>query len=72
MTLDQLSAAAGGRIVRGDGSEEITDIAFDNARVERGSLFVCVRGMTADGHDFAESALLAGAVALALKLYGMW
>jgi UDP-N-acetylmuramoyl-L-alanyl-D-glutamate--2,6-diaminopimelate ligase len=64
MRLDQLSAAAGGTIVRGDGSEEIGDVAFDSSRVRPGSLFVCVRGMTADGHAFAAAALDAGAKAL--------
>lgn len=64
MRLDQLSAAAGGRIVRGSGGEEIDDVAFDSSRVHPGTLFVCVRGMSADGHDFAAAAVEAGAAAL--------
>ncbi|MEO7198416.1 MAG: Mur ligase domain-containing protein, partial [Solirubrobacterales bacterium] len=64
MRLDQLSSGIAGRIVGGDGSEEITDIAFDSARVKPGTLFVCVRGMSADGHDYAPAALDAGARAL--------
>ncbi|MBA2521930.1 MAG: UDP-N-acetylmuramoyl-L-alanyl-D-glutamate--2,6-diaminopimelate ligase [Solirubrobacterales bacterium] len=64
MRLDQLSSGIAGRIVGGDGSEEITEIAFDSARVEPGTLFVCVRGMSADGHDYAPAAVDAGATAL--------
>ena len=64
MKLDQLSAGLPGRVVRADGSEEITDIAFDSTRVAWGALFVCVRGMSADGHEFAQAALMAGAEAL--------
>lgn len=64
MRLDELSAAAGGRIVRGDGAEEIEDVAFDSSRVRPGTLFVCVRGMSADGHDFAPAAVEAGASAI--------
>jgi UDP-N-acetylmuramoyl-L-alanyl-D-glutamate--2,6-diaminopimelate ligase len=64
MRLDELSAAAGGRIVRGSGAEEIDDVAFDSSRVRPGTLFVCVRGMSADGHDFAPAAVEAGAAAL--------
>ncbi len=64
MRLDELSAAAGGRIARGDGAEEIDDIAFDSSRVSPGTLFVCVRGMSADGHDFAPAAIEAGAAAI--------
>ena len=56
MRLDQLSAGLPGRILRGDGSEEITGIAFDSITVEWGNLFVCVRGMSSDGHDFAQAA----------------
>ena len=69
MRLEQLSAGlpAPGRIVRGDGSVEVVDVAFDSGAVEPGALFVCVAGSNADGHDFAESALAAGAVALVVE-----
>lgn len=36
----------------------------DSRQVERGSLFVAVRGATADGHDFAAQAVAQGAVAV--------
>ncbi len=67
MRLDQLSVAVGGRIAGGDGSAEITDVDFDSGRVRPGSLFVCVRGMSVDGHDFAAAALGAGAAALVVE-----
>ncbi len=31
----------------------VDEVAFDSRRVVRGALFFCVRGATADGHDFA-------------------
>ena len=43
---------------------EITGLAYDNRRVERGTLFFCVRGFTRDGHDFAPDAIARGAAAL--------
>ncbi len=67
MRLDQLSAGLPGRIVNGDGSEEITGIAFESSMVEWGNLFVCVKGMSSDGHDFAQAALLGGAEALVVE-----
>jgi UDP-N-acetylmuramoyl-L-alanyl-D-glutamate--2,6-diaminopimelate ligase len=67
MRLDQLSAGLPGRILRGDGSEEITGIAFDSTMVEPGNLFVCVKGKSSDGHDYAQAALLAGAEALVVE-----
>lgn len=42
----------------------IADVTHDSRRVMAGTLFVCVRGSQADGHQFAEDALAAGAVAL--------
>lgn len=65
MRLDQLlGAGLPARLHRGDGSTEIADLAFDSSRVEPGTLFFCVRGMTSDGHRFAPDAVAAGAAAL--------
>jgi UDP-N-acetylmuramoyl-L-alanyl-D-glutamate--2,6-diaminopimelate ligase len=43
---------------------EITSVENDNRRVQKGSLFICIKGYSADGHDFAESAVQNGAVAI--------
>ena len=43
---------------------EITSIENDNRKVQKGSLFICIKGYTVDGHDFAESAVENGAVAV--------
>ena len=40
---------------------EITSIENDNRKVQNGSLFICIKGYTVDGHDFAESAAASGA-----------
>ncbi|GEN30340.1 UDP-N-acetylmuramoyl-L-alanyl-D-glutamate--2,6-diaminopimelate ligase [Cerasibacillus quisquiliarum] len=43
---------------------EITDIHVDSRQVTSGSLFVCIRGFTVDGHDFVEEAVQKGATAI--------
>lgn len=43
---------------------EITSIENDNRKVQKGSLFICIKGYTVDGHDFAESAVENGACAV--------
>lgn len=43
---------------------QIADLAYASGDVRPGSLFFCVKGFTADGHDFAADAVAAGAVAL--------
>jgi UDP-N-acetylmuramoyl-L-alanyl-D-glutamate--2,6-diaminopimelate ligase len=43
---------------------EITGLAYSTADVAAGSLFFCVPGFRADGHDFAPNAIERGAAAL--------
>jgi UDP-N-acetylmuramoyl-L-alanyl-D-glutamate--2,6-diaminopimelate ligase len=54
------------RELLGDGPDdvEITGLAYDNRKVEPGTLFFCVPGFTRDGHDFAQDAIDRGAAAL--------
>ncbi|HEX6117229.1 MAG TPA: UDP-N-acetylmuramoyl-L-alanyl-D-glutamate--2,6-diaminopimelate ligase [Solirubrobacterales bacterium] len=67
MRLDELSAAVPDAEIRGDGSVEIEDLAYDSGRVGPGTLFVCVPGQTRDGHDFAPQAVASGAAALVVE-----
>ncbi len=43
---------------------EIADIVIDSRKVSQGSLLVCIRGATYDGHAFAADAVAKGAAAL--------
>jgi len=60
MRLRDLMGAA---VVDG-GDVAISGLAYDNHRVERGTLFFCVPGFSLDGHDFAPDAVARGAAAL--------
>lgn len=42
--------------------ETIEHLAMDSREVRNGSLFVCIKGYTVDGHDFAAQAAAQGAV----------
>jgi UDP-N-acetylmuramoyl-L-alanyl-D-glutamate--2,6-diaminopimelate ligase len=65
--LEALAAVAGlGRIV-GDGSVEIADLAYDSRKAGPGTLFFCVPGERVDGHEFAPTAVDAGASALIVE-----
>jgi len=46
---------------------EIAALAYDDRRVEPGTLFFCVPGFTRDGHDFAAAAVERGAAALVVE-----
>lgn len=67
MDLERLVAALGADEVVGAAPVEVRDLAYDTRGVTPGSLFFCVRGAKADGHDFAELAVASGAVALVVE-----
>jgi len=67
MTLRELIAGAEVESVSGDDGVEIADLAYDSGRVGPGTLYFCVRGQRADGHDFAPAAVEAGAAALVVE-----
>ncbi len=43
---------------------EITDVVYDSRQAKPGSLFVCLRGASSDGHRYAAQAARAGAAAI--------
>ena len=53
--------------IEGDGTTQISSLAYDNRKAAPGTLFFCVPGATADGHDFAPAAVEAGASALVVE-----
>lgn len=69
LSLDELAAVVGGRVaggkVKGGGTVTVTAPAvLDGRQAEPGGLFVAFAGEHVDGHDFAEQAGRAGAVAV--------
>ncbi|KAG0583458.1 hypothetical protein KC19_3G137600 [Ceratodon purpureus] len=50
--------------VEGDLDVEITGIQHDSRHVIPGDLFVCVKGLKSDGHEFANQAIEKGAIAV--------
>lgn len=65
MTLDEIAAITGGRLHGGDPAAVVTGgVEFDTRKVGPGGLFVAFDGEKADGHQFADAAADAGAVAV--------
>jgi len=67
MQLERLIAALAPTDVVGDSALEIRELAYDAREVPRDSLFFCVPGTKADGHDFAAQSLELGAAALVVE-----
>ena len=67
MDLGRLIAVLAPVEVVGPAPTEIRDLAYDARAATPGSLFFCVPGERADGHDFAPEAVANGAVALVVQ-----
>lgn len=67
MDLERLVAALGATEVIGRAPVEVRDLAYDARTVTPGTVFFCVPGARADGHDFAPEAVERGAVALVVE-----
>ncbi len=65
--LERLIAALAPTDVRRRAPADVRGLAYDARDVGPGSLFFCVPGFRADGHDFASDAVARGAVALVLE-----
>jgi len=64
MQLSQLLSALAQKEVHGDPHVEIGGLAYDSRRVRPGDLFVAIKGLNADGHDYIPQAIERGAVAI--------
>lgn len=67
MTLSKLLEKVDCICVNGDVETEITSIEYDSRKVQKGSVFVCLKGFQSDGHDFAQMAVEKGAAALLVE-----
>jgi UDP-N-acetylmuramoyl-L-alanyl-D-glutamate--2,6-diaminopimelate ligase len=67
MELRELLAGADVIEIVGDSEVEITGLAYDSRRAEPGTLFFAYTGQTVDGHAYAQAAVDAGAVAVAVE-----
>jgi len=67
LDLERLVAAMGAVDVVGRASVGVQELAYSTDGVGPGTLFFCVPGARADGHDFAGEAVAKGAVALVVE-----
>jgi UDP-N-acetylmuramoyl-L-alanyl-D-glutamate--2,6-diaminopimelate ligase len=60
-------AGVAARVIGATSGVDVVDIAYRSERCGPGSLFCCLPGAQADGHDFAPAAVANGAVALLVE-----
>lgn len=64
MKLSELVAHIPGNLPAALAGCEVSGMTSDSRKVVPGSVFVCIAGTAADGHDYAASALEKGAMAV--------
>ena len=55
--------------VRGSLDTPINNLSFDSRRIEKGNLYIAIKGTQADGHDFIAQAMERGAVAVVCERF---
>ena len=61
MYAEELLSALPLKKVIGELPKQVVDLAIDSRSVQPNSLFVCIKGYTVDGHNYAQKAVDAGA-----------
>lgn len=56
------------RSVIGNTDVEVNDVQIDSRKIKKGSAFIAVRGVAADGHQFIEKAIETGATTIICEL----
>ncbi len=67
MKLSELLSSIDYTLLKGDADTEINNVVYDSRKVQKGDLFVCLKGYNVDAHKFAQSAVENGAVAVVLS-----
>ncbi len=63
VTLDEIAEATGGKILCA-AQRDFSGLSIDSRTIKNGELFIPLKGLNFDGHDFLREALLVGAGAL--------
>lgn len=67
MRLETLLQEIKYECVQGSLDKEIRALVYDSRKVQQGSVFVCIKGMNFDGHDYVKEVVSKGAVAVVVE-----
>lgn len=54
-------------LCQGNTEQKVSSVVFDSRKVSEGSLFICIRGAVADGHNFVDDVVKKGAKTLVVE-----
>src|ERR1017187_4048326 len=67
-TLQDILYRVNLRSVHGNLNASITDMQIDSRKVNKGSVFIAVKGVSADGHQFIDAVIEKGAAAIVCEV----
>jgi len=67
MYLHELLSGVAHDIIKTGDDTKITKVVIDSRQVVPGALFVCLKGLATDGHDYLPQAIVAGAAAVVVQ-----
>jgi UDP-N-acetylmuramoyl-tripeptide--D-alanyl-D-alanine ligase len=59
-SLQDILDSTGGTLIRGDPGKVFSEISIDSRTIKRGDLFIALKGVRFDGHQFAKEAMEKG------------
>lgn len=63
LTVKEIIEACNGTLLCGKEETEISNVCIDSRKIEKGSLFVPIKGERTDAHKYIDSTFAAGAIA---------
>ncbi|MDO8550619.1 MAG: UDP-N-acetylmuramoyl-tripeptide--D-alanyl-D-alanine ligase [Ignavibacteria bacterium] len=67
ITLKDLFNLPGSEIVNPDNYKAVSNVTIDSRKIEKGSLFIAIKGEKFDGHDFVKDVIKNGASAVVIE-----
>ena len=67
MVLSRFLEKLNYNLIKGNADVEINNLVYDSRKVEKGDVFVCIKGAVSDGHGYARSVAEKGAAAIVIQ-----
>lgn len=67
MVLSRFLEKLNYNLIKGNADVEVNNLVYDSRKVEKGDVFVCIKGAVSDGHGYALSVAKKGAAAIVIQ-----
>ena len=67
ISISEIEKAVSGKLMQGNGNKKVTSVSIDTRTLEKGDIFIALKGENYDAHNFVEEAVKKGASALIVE-----